>query len=252
MKKIFYYIITVVMIVCLLVVPVFATEAVSDEEITEVVKDISSEETTPHPSTESTPSPEGEGSGGDATEGETETKPGFWETVKRELSRDTQFWALLIMGLIMILVVICVIFVLLAVTNPTQRKSMRGMAKAADIVQNIKNENSQTLENLKKDVENIYIENEEKLIKIAELEETIRSMLESDQREKRNMLMAFAYDMRIHKLVCDRLAMPVTDKSTIDMWYARGIELIKDELNEEDIARIESVTAILDSVGERK
>ena len=78
MKKIFYYIIAVVMIVCLAIVPAVAADEGGEsfdggDVVTEVYETVgeTAGDTPPHPSTESTPSPEGEGyeseveSGGD-------------------------------------------------------------------------------------------------------------------------------------------------------------------------------------------
>jgi hypothetical protein len=51
------------------------------------------------------------------------------------------------------------------------------------------------------------------------------------------------------KLVIDRTAMPMTDKATIDLFYANGMKAIEAELSEEDFAKLEKRLAMLDSVG---
>lgn len=233
MKRIFCYAFAVILIVCLNVVPVFATDA---EKVTEI-------------ETESVSELNAEVESGTVTETESETEASLkdsemWDTLIADLSNDPQFWTLVVYGIVMLLVIIFVLFVLLAHTNPTARKSMNGMGKATKINDDIRTEISQTLGNIKEECS-------EKNKKILEYQEMIVNLISADKRENRNMLMALAYAMRINKIAIDRLSMPVNDKSIIDEWYARGIEAIKEELSKEDIVRLNSIMAILDGLGKK-
>lgn len=251
MKKIFCFMMAIILIVCLGVVPVFAEgdetlvvnseESAFEDDVTETVCE-SNAKTESDTIVEVETLIESGTAFSAVVETEENTTSKMWNLIKTELTKDVQFWALMIMCLVMVIVVIAVMFVLLASTNPTQRKSMRGMNKAVEIVSEIQGANSETLEK-------IYLENKEKTEKILELKEQIVDLNKLTAKERRNLAMALAYDMRIHKLVCDRLAMPVNDKSLIDTWYARGIDLLKENLDEDDIKKIESLFSILDTVG---
>lgn len=229
MKKIFCYIIVFILIICLSVIPAFATEGESGTVETEIITETEAE------------------SAGDAVaDSSAESETGLWDTVKAEFVSDIQFWTVIIFGVVMALIIVFVLFVLIAKTNPTARKSMYGMNRAIEVVKDIKNENSQTLGKLQKEVYDLAVSNEERLYKIEELEQAMADAAAAAEKEKRNVLLALAYDMRIHKLICDRLAMPLNDKSVIDMWYAKGIDAIKDELGDDEVSRLNSITAILD------
>ena len=280
MKKIFVYITAIILILCFAVVPAGATESESGEVIEETggastsPTETEGEETTPHQSaeqitsdvasaTESVFSPEGEAltetegetpssvtevtaspQGEALTETESETED-TWALIKREFGADPQFWTVVILCAVMTVVTVFVCFVLLAKVNPTSRKSMNGMAKAVDIVKNIKEENSQTLAKI---VEDNAIFKE----KVLELEDKLSRVESLDVKERHDLFLALFNDLRIHKLVCDRLAMPVNDKSIIDLWYSQGIEAIKDDISEEDLAFINRISEKLNGVGKKK
>ena len=74
---------------------------------------------------------------------------------------------------------------------------MNGMARAVDIVKNIKEENSQTLAKILED-------NTAWREKVLELEEKLSRVESLDVKEKHDLFMALFNDLRIHKLVCDR------------------------------------------------
>lgn len=250
MKKIFAFITIIVILSMLLAVPVFATS----ESETELVEAESVYETETGDSSETEPCLESDTyiTTEAATETETETEGAlavFWNNVQENMTNDPQFWVLLIFAVILILALVFVIMVLMTSVNPTARKSMRGMSKGVEIVHDIQGAVSQSLGDLNDEAKRLYAENEERLVKIAELKEQIAELIQNASAEKRNLFLALAYDMRIHKIVCDRLAMPITDKAVIDMWYATGIDYIKNGLNEEDVAKLESFLAMLDKVG---
>lgn len=280
MKKIFVYIAAIILILCFAIVPAGATESESGEVIEETggastsPTETEGEETTPHQSaeqitsdvasaTESVFSPEGEAltetegetpssvtevtaspQGEALTETESETED-TWALIKREFGADPQFWTVVILCAVMTVVTVFVCFVLLAKVNPTSRKSMNGMAKAVDIVKDIKEENSQTLAKIVE--EDSFLRE-----KILELEEKLSRVESLDVKEKHDLFLALFNDLRIHKLVCDRLAMPVNDKSIIDLWYSQGIEAIKDDISEEDLAFINRISEKLNGVGKKK
>lgn len=180
-----------------------------------------------------------------------------WIGFKKDVRENTQFWAMIIACVIAILAIIGGVFVLLGKTNPTMRKAMFGMTEALDIGRKQYEANNFALDEIKT-IAAASAEKEalhEKIIEqkneeIQKLAEELKSLKESNKKERRNMLMAEAYNMRILKLICDRAAMPVSDKATIDMWYAKGIDSIKDELNASDIQKIDSMSAMLDSIGD--
>lgn len=224
MKKIICYIIAVVMILCLFVVPVFATEAESGEVITESAESASVTETEAEP--------------------ETEAKD-TWALIKSEFGADPKFWAVVMLSVVEAVELIFLCFVLLAKVNPTSRKSMNGMSRAVDIVKDIKEENSQTLVKIHEDSTN---SNE----KMLELEDKILRVESLNVKEKHDLFLVLFYVLRMIKLLCDRLAMPVNDKSIIDLWYSQGMEAIKDDMSEEDLAFINRISEKLNGVGKKK
>ena len=251
MKKIFVYIAAIILILCFTVVPAFATGTVSGEVI---------EETTPHQSAEQTGSLQEEA----LTETETKTETGevlteteigktvtdnetedAWTLIKREFGADPQFWTVVILCAVMTVVTVFVCFVLVAKVNPTSRKSMNGMARAIDIVKSIKEENSQTLAKIVE--EDLFLRE-----KILELEDNLSRVESLNVKERHDLFLALFNDLRIHKLVCDRLAMPVNDKSIIDLWYSQGIEAIKGDISEQDLAFINRISEKLNGVGKKK
>lgn len=179
-----------------------------------------------------------------------------WVGFKKDIQEDTQFWTMVIMCAVAVLFIIGGIFVLLGKTNPTMRRAMFGMNEALSIGKKQYEENSQTLANMLKTVEEskkkeeLYEEEiQKKEDAILALEEKIELLEEHNEKERKNMLIAETYNLRMLKLICDRTAMPITDKSMIDLWYAKGIDSIKDELNEEDIKKINSMFEMLSGIG---
>lgn len=236
MKKIICYIIAVVMILCLFVVPVFATEAESGDVIEET------EEASASPT-----DTEGEAvteTGEALTETESETED-TWDLIKHEFGADPQFWAVVMLSIVEAVAIIFLCYVLLAKVNPTSRKSMNGMTRAVDIVKGVKEENSQTLAKIHEDSTN---SNE----KMLELEDKILRVESLNVKEKHDLFLVLFYVLRMIKLLCDRLAMPVNDKSIIDLWYAQGMEAIKDDISEEDLAFINRISEKLNGVGKKK
>ena len=179
-----------------------------------------------------------------------------WIGFKKDVQEDTQFWTMVIMCAVAVIFIIGGIFVLLGKTNPTIRRAMFGMNEALSVSKQQLDENSQTLAIMLKTVEESKKKEElyeatiaKKEEHIISLKEKISTIEERNEKERSHMLMAAAYNLRMLKLVCDRTRMPITDKSMIDLWYTKGIESIKDELNAEDIQKIDSMAAMLDAPG---
>ena len=247
MKKLAFYITAFILVLCFAVVPVCATETekaktevITEAEVITETEAITETKTVTETETERKTETESK----TETETKAETKD-TWALIKSEFGADPQFWTVVILCAVMTVVTVFVCFVLLAKVNPTSRKSMNGMAKAIDIVKNIKEENSQTLAKIVE--EDLFLRE-----KILELENKLSRVESLDVKEKHNLFLALFNDLRIHKLVCDRLAMPVNDKSIIDLWYSQGIEAIKDDISEEDLAFINRISEKLNGVGKKK
>ena len=190
---------------------------------------------------------------GDEYLGETE----WWVGFKRDVQDDIQFWTTAIVLVCAVVAMIGGVFVLLAKVNPNVKKAMWGMQEALQITKSAKDENSQTLGELKEifckaaEKEEIFeklIEQKEEVIKT--LTEKIKDLEEKSEAERINMVSAEIYNLRILKLICDRTAMPLTDKATIDLFYAKGLDSLKAELSADDVAKIEQTLATLDTVGD--
>lgn len=80
---------------------------------------------------------------------------------------------------------------------------------------------------------------EEKDKKLSEQEAHIAS-LES------GMLDAEMYNLQIQKLIYSRTNLPLTDKSLLDLWYAKAEDSLKKRMTSEDIARHEEIASMLD------
>ena len=100
----------------------------------------------------------------------------------------------------------------------------------------------------KEEVFERLIEQKEEVIKT--LTEKIKDLEEKSESERVNMVSAEIYNLRILKLICDRTAMPLTDKATIDLFYAKGLDALKAELSAEDVEKIEKNLSTLDTVGD--
>ena len=134
--------------------------------------------------------------------------------------------------------------------------SMNSEHGLANTVKASCDENSQALgkmmELYKAALENKAIYEKELLDKDSEIlrcNEQIVQLKEARIKESKDMLIAAACNLRMLKLVIDRTAMPITDKATIDLFYANGMKAIEAELSEEDFAKLEKRLAMLDSVG---
>lgn len=180
----------------------------------------------------------------------------WWVGFKNDVQQDIQFWTTAIVLICAVLAIVSGVFVLLAKINPTMKKAMWGMSESLAINEKIKNENSQTLGDLKE----IFAQAAEKealfedVIKqkeeyIEQLTAKIERLEAASAEERLNMVKAEIYNLRMLKLVCDRTAMPITDKATIDLFYAKGVDALKSELSPEDVEKIEKTMSMLDSVG---
>lgn len=188
---------------------------------------------------------------GDAHFGEDQ----WWIAFKNNVEEDIQYWTTAMVVIAAVLSVAGGTVVLLSRTNPNIRKIRYGVSETVKITKENAEANSQAFgnieslvtENIKKDevfrqlLDEKEKQNEQLLDRIAQLEV-------SNERERRDMLMAEAYNLRMLKLIIDRTALPLADKATIDLFYAKGIDSIKAELSEEDVEKLEQTTAVLDKV----
>ncbi len=190
---------------------------------------------------------------GDEYLGETE----WWVGFRNEVQEDMQFWTT---ATVLVLAVVAIGgggFVLIAKTNPMMKKAMWGMNEALSISKKTSDENSQTLGELKelfaasvereKAFEKIIDEKEEQIVILTE---KIATYEERSEGEKLNMISAEVYTLRMLKLALDRTAMPLADKATIDLFYAKGLEALTADLAPEDVEKIEKTLSSLDTVGD--
>lgn len=189
-----------------------------------------------------------------------ETK--WWVGFKSSVEEDMQFW---IMAAVIAVAALALLWYALSmrfkVASPVKRVdyALNSEGGLFDTVKKSCDENSQTLGKMLKIAEEskaqveIYVkEIAEKEEEILKKENEIVQLKEARIRESQDMLIAAACNLRMLKLVVDRTAMPITDKATIDLFYANGMQGIKAELSEEDFAKLEKRLAMLDSVGGEK
>lgn len=185
-----------------------------------------------------------------------ETK--FWVGFKSSIEEDKQFWILIAtIALVALALVWLALTIYLKVSSPMKRVdySMNSDEGMASTVKQMKNELSRALAKLNKMYENALEQEEyyetELLAKEEEIlkkDEEIVQLKAANYEERKNICSAAAYNLRMLKLLSDRTNMPMQDKATIDLFYASGINSIKAVLSEEDFAKIEQMTKILDTV----
>jgi hypothetical protein len=284
MKKIFYTIIAIIMIAALGVLPTFATDTETVTPETEAVETVTEAlEIDSEAASEIVDIIEASGTKaeaivalaekmgisiedaeklvdsmievGDKYLGDTKWWVGFKSTVES----DMQFW--IVVALIALVVLALLSYSLtmhIKFSSPMKRLdySMNSEHGLANTVKASCDENSQALgkmmELYKAALENKAIYEKELLDKDGEIlrcNEQIVQLKEARIKESKDMLIAAACNLRMLKLVIDRTAMPITDKATIDLFYANGMKAIEAELSEEDFAKLEKRLAMLDSVG---
>lgn len=297
MKKIFCYILSMMIILSALTLPIWATEAATEnitgtsseiatESATEIVSDTVTESATAGMTIDEEAASEIvgiiEGSGsktqaiidiaerlgvtyeeaeellnamlaaGDKYLGENE----LWIGFKRDIQENLQFWVIVIMCALAVLAIAGMIVVQLVKTNPTMRRSMRGTKEALAICETTQSQNSQTLTNLEKiwiksvEKEAIYRELiEEKEDIILRLEEKIVNLESSAECERKHMVLSEAYVLQILKLIYSRTPLPVSDRAAMDLWNARAMEILKNDLPDEDVAKLDSLAAVIEKGG---
>jgi hypothetical protein len=284
MKKIFYTIVAIIMIAALGVLPTFATDTETVTPETEAVETVTEAlEIDSEAASEIVDIIEASGTKaeaivalaekmgisiedaeklvdsmievGDKYLGDTKWWVGFKSTVES----DMQFW--IVVALIALVVLALLSYSLtmhIKFSSPMKRLdySMNSEHGLANTVKASCDENSQALgkmmELYKAALENKAIYEKELLDKDGEIlrcNEQIVQLKEARIKESKDMLIAAACNLRMLKLVIDRTAMPITDKATIDLFYANGMKAIEAELSEEDFAKLEKRLAMLDSVG---
>lgn len=284
MKKIFYTIIAIIMIAALGVLPTFATDTEPVTPETEAVEMVTEAlEIDSEAASEIVDIIEASGTKaeaivalaekmgisiedaeklvdsmievGDKYLGDTKWWVGFKSTVES----DMQFWILVVLIALVALALLSYSLTMhIKFSSPMKRLdySMNSEHGLANTVKASCDENSQTLGEMKElyktALENKAIYEKELLDKDGEIlrcNEQIVQLKEARIKESKDMLIAAACNLRMLKLVIDRTAMPITDKATIDLFYANGMKAIEAELSEEDFAKLEKRLAMLDSVG---
>ena len=191
----------------------------------------------------------------------------FWLSLKTNIQENMQFWVTALVCFIAVVAIIIGAVVLLAKTNPALRKALRAVADALKITKESAATNSHTLGNIDRIIKEVKEQFEVFLKETAEKEDALRSTIEEkdtyiaelvermvaveelNEAERKQMLSAFANNLRILKLICDRTPLPVSDKATIDLWCAKATQDLKNGLAAEDIQKIEEMSAMLDNVG---
>lgn len=186
-----------------------------------------------------------------------ETK--WWVGFKSSVEENLEFW---VMAAAIAMAALALFWYSLSmrfkVASPVKRVdyTLNSEGGLVDTVKRSCEENSQALgkmmELYKAALENKAIYEKELLDKDGEIlrcNEQIVQLKEARIKESKDMLIAAACNLRMLKLVIDRTAMPMTDKATIDLFYANGMKAIEAELSEEDFARLEKRLAMLDTVG---
>ena len=177
----------------------------------------------------------------------------WWGTLKADIRENMTFWVTVIVSIAAILAIAGGVFVLIGKINPTMRRALFGVE---DVLKNTTEQakaNSQTLENIQQLAREVAEKDEIYNKLLAEKEEYVVALCDkiaeikaSAEKERRSMLFAAAYNLQILRLISSRTAMPLTDKSAIDLWYTRGIDSLKGELSPEDIAIIENMAKVLE------
>lgn len=284
MKKIFYTIIAIIMIAALGVLPTFATDTETVTPETEAAETVTEAlEIDNEAASEIVDIIEASGTKaeaivalaekmgisiedaeklvdsmievGDKYLGDTKWWVGFKSTVES----DMKFWILVALVALVVLALLSNSLTMhIKFSSPMKRLdySMNSEHGLANTVKASCDENSQALgkmmELFKAALENKAIYEKELLDKDSEIlrcNEQIVQLKEARIKESKDMLIAAACNLRMLKLVIDRTAMPITDKATIDLFYANGMKAIEAELSEEDFAKLEKRLAMLDSVG---
>lgn len=267
MKKIFICLITFVMLFAL-TVPVFATESGTATEITEAISETSIEiseddaeniigiiETSESRGDAILAVAEKIGISAEEAEGIIDTfialgdkyfgESSTWAKFKNSLQEDKPFWISVFVAGAAVIAIIAFGLILLAKTNPTMRKAMFGMEESVKINKTIAQANSQTLENIEKnfaDMSQKMLEMSGQLLEkketIIALQEELKVLKQAQEKMARRMLKAEMYDLQAHKLTLARSNLPMTDKSALDLWFARAEESLNEELGGEDVGQL--------------
>jgi hypothetical protein len=172
----------------------------------------------------------------------------WWVAFKNNVQNDMQFWTVVVVAVLSVIAIVAGIFVIAVKAIPLMKKAHWKVSEDKETNKKIQEENSQTLGDLKNLFEE-SIKKEELYRKLVEEKEEYISQLETKlQGLQTKMVSAEMYNLRMLKLVCDRTAMPMQDKATIDLFYAKGIDTLKEELSAEDFEKIEKNLATLNAV----
>jgi hypothetical protein len=184
---------------------------------------------------------------GDKYLGESE----IWVKFSNSVTEDIQFWAVIIVACVAALSMIGMIFMMVAKVNPNTRKSKANSEQAVQFSAEISQAYSQTLAKMEK----MYAEALEKEAlyeaSLQAKEDKIISLEETYEKEHKALVTATSCALRVLKLVCDRTAMPMIDKATVDNFYSIGVDALIDGLEKGDAEKLDGVLKLLDKVGKQ-
>jgi hypothetical protein len=168
----------------------------------------------------------------------------WWIAFKNNIEKDAQYWtAAIVFAMAVISVAVgAVVFLVRRNASKTVKitsEIARATAEAMGHVELLVSENIKKYEDMRLLLDSKERDNELLLEKLTALEE-------SNERERRDMLITEGYNLRMLKLIIDRTPLPLADKATIDLFYAKGMEPIRSGLSAEDLAKMDQTIATLD------
>lgn len=172
-----------------------------------------------------------------------------WVSFSNAIGEDMQFWTVVLVAGAAVLSIIGMVFVMIARVAPNAKAAKAYSEQGVKFSKEIAEANSETLENLKALFAKA-LEKESEFEEIIKAKEDKILLLEAAyDKEHRAVVTALCYALRVQKLICDRTSMPMTDKATIDNFYALGVDQLKTDMDNIDIEKLENILAILDEVG---
>lgn len=182
---------------------------------------------------------------GDKYLGESE----IWVKFSKFVTEDIKFWTLVVVLGVASISMVIMIIMMAAKVNPNTRKTRKNSEQTVKFNEEIAYEISQTLEKM----QNMFIETIQKNTEFKEVinskEEKITALETEYSQKSKDMLISGVYVLRMLKLICDRTAMPLADKSIIDVFYAKGVEALKKNLSESDAELADKVLETLERIG---
>ena len=182
---------------------------------------------------------------GDAVLGE---KDG-WTSFKASIEENREFWVVVILCVASLITILFGAAMFILKVKKSLDKIDIGTNKVQNDSEKIKNDNSQTLENLTKMVEEALREDEILKTELVAKNEKIAELERTNEELRRGMLDAEMYTLRILKLIYSRTNLPLADKSVLDLWHAQAESSLKSKMTDEDVAKHEEMKKLLKGGG---